>query len=97
MGPRAKVVLQRFSTIPFSELIAHGTWRSLVAHYTGGVGVAGSNPVSPTNTRRGQRPAGFSLRPHTQDDVDRTGARAQNLDAVTSHRPSIELPRCVVV
>ena len=25
-----------------------GEWRSLVAHYTGGVGVAGSNPVSPT-------------------------------------------------
>lgn len=25
-----------------------GLWRSLVAHYTGGVGVAGSNPVSPT-------------------------------------------------
>src|SRR5262249_40060220 len=25
----------------------HGLWRSLVAHYTGGVGVAGSNPVSP--------------------------------------------------
>ena len=28
-----------------------GLWRSLVAHYTGGVGVAGSNPVSPTATR----------------------------------------------
>ena len=25
-----------------------GTWRSLVAHYAGGVGVAGSNPVVPT-------------------------------------------------
>ena len=25
-----------------------GLWRSLVAHYTGGVGGAGSNPVSPT-------------------------------------------------
>lgn len=25
-----------------------GLWRSLVAHYTGGVGAAGSNPVSPT-------------------------------------------------
>lgn len=25
-----------------------GLWRSLVAHHTGGVGVAGSNPVSPT-------------------------------------------------
>ncbi len=27
-----------------------GTWRSLVAHLTGGQGVAGSNPVVPTNT-----------------------------------------------
>src|ERR1700749_3587409 len=26
----------------------HGTWRSLVAHLTGGQGVAGSNPVVPT-------------------------------------------------
>ena len=26
-----------------------GLWRSLVAHLTGGQGVAGSNPVSPTN------------------------------------------------
>ena len=28
----------------------HGLWRSLVAHLTGGQGVAGSNPVSPTIT-----------------------------------------------
>ena len=28
---------------------SHGLWRSLVAHLTGGQGVAGSNPVSPTN------------------------------------------------
>src|SRR5690625_8001920 len=27
-----------------------GLWRSLVAHISGGDGVAGSNPVSPTNT-----------------------------------------------
>jgi hypothetical protein len=26
-----------------------GLWRSLVAHLTGGQGVAGSNPVSPTD------------------------------------------------
>ena len=26
----------------------NGLWRSLVAHLTGGQGVAGSNPVSPT-------------------------------------------------
>lgn len=29
-------------------------WRSLVAHLTGGQGVAGSNPVIPTNKGRGQ-------------------------------------------
>ena len=29
-------------------LWADGTWRSLVAHLTGGQGVAGSNPVVPT-------------------------------------------------
>lgn len=28
--------------------IRFGTWRSLVAHLTGGQGVAGSNPVVPT-------------------------------------------------
>lgn len=28
----------------------NGLWRSLVAHISGGDGVAGSNPVSPTNT-----------------------------------------------
>ena len=31
---------------------AFGLWRSLVAHLTGGQGVAGSNPVSPTDRRR---------------------------------------------
>ncbi len=31
--------------------VCHGLWRSLVAHLTGGQGVAGSNPVSPTKTR----------------------------------------------
>ncbi len=30
------------------ESSPHGTWRSLVAHLTGGQGVAGSNPVVPT-------------------------------------------------
>ncbi len=32
--------------IPLALFI--GTWRSLVAHLTGGQGVAGSNPVVPT-------------------------------------------------
>ncbi len=52
---------QRRSTHDFTRLPASkplpiggsstgiGTWRSLVAHYTGGVGVAGSNPVVPTS------------------------------------------------
>jgi hypothetical protein len=31
-----------------SETVSSGLWRSLVAHLTGGQGVAGSNPVSPT-------------------------------------------------
>ncbi|GEM_PF-5824101 len=46
-----------------------GLWRSLVAHYTGGVGVAGSNPVSPTRfvmthiVARSGRDSNFSLIP----------------------------------
>ena len=28
-----------------------GPWRSLVAHYSGGIGVAGSNPVGPTSKK----------------------------------------------
>ena len=31
-----------------SKSFANGWWRSLVAHLTGGQGVAGSNPVHPT-------------------------------------------------
>jgi hypothetical protein len=31
-----------------------GMWRSLVAHLTGGQGVAGSNPVIPTNKNGAQ-------------------------------------------
>ena len=29
-------------------IVTAGAWRSLVAHYTGGVGVVGSNPAAPT-------------------------------------------------
>lgn len=43
----------------------NGLWRSLVAHYTGGVGVAGSNPVSPTN-RVALIGCGPFLYPHLQ-------------------------------
>lgn len=38
----------------------HGLWRSLVAHLTGGQGVAGSNPVSPTEVYAGQIPRGVT-------------------------------------
>ena len=41
---------------PRSRLLSNGSlglWRSLVAHLTGGQGVAGSNPVSPTNCLAG--------------------------------------------
>src|SRR5207302_9099039 len=39
----------------------HGLWRSLVAHLTGGQGVAGSNPVSPTFRSR-SRPVAWPRR-----------------------------------
>ena len=41
-----------------TENRCHGLWRSLVAHLTGGQGVAGSNPVIPTNMKgSAERPA----------------------------------------
>ena len=42
----------------------NGLWRSLVAHLTGGQGVAGSNPVNPTSNVKqaiGQLPDGLFL------------------------------------
>ena len=36
----------------FVRAMRNGTWRSLVAHLTGGQGVAGSNPVVPTHMSR---------------------------------------------
>ncbi len=39
---------------------SHGLWRSLVAHLTGGQGVAGSNPVSPTKCEKVAQRATFS-------------------------------------
>jgi hypothetical protein len=52
---------------------SHGLWRSLVAHLTGGQGVAGSNPVSPTEKpRTSAEVRGFRcasdhfLRPHSR-------------------------------
>ena len=42
---------------------AAGLWRSLVAHLTGGQGVAGSNPVSPTRVMSQTSPRTAPLRP----------------------------------
>lgn len=33
---------------PLAMIRSHGTWRSLAAHWSGGPGVAGSNPAVPT-------------------------------------------------
>jgi hypothetical protein len=38
-----------------------GLWRSLVAHLTGGQGVAGSNPVSPTGEKASTQVDAFSF------------------------------------
>ena len=37
---------------------ANGLWRSLVAHLTGGQGVVGSNPASPTSMKIRTLPRG---------------------------------------
>ncbi len=48
--------------------LVNGLWRSLVAHVTGGHGVAGSNPVSPTERpTRGVEPAP----PDSHDGLER--------------------------
>ncbi len=60
----------------------NGLWRSLVAHYTGGVGVAGSNPVSPTNFP-GHFPGLFlsgSFRSDTLGFILRSSSHAQILN-----------------
>ncbi len=55
-----------------------GTWRSLVAHLTGGQGVAGSNPVVPTTRKRGSEAVLSSMggrpfvRPGTDDALGPT-------------------------
>ena len=45
---------------------ADGLWRSLVAHITGGDGVAGSNPVSPTQRNPGSEKSGPGFRPFAE-------------------------------
>ena len=42
------IVLIKLKLLRYANKSEVGTWRSLVAHYAGGVGVAGSNPVVPT-------------------------------------------------
>ena len=46
--PRRHGAWGSLPSLPGSIWAAFGLWRSLVAHLTGGQGVAGSNPVSPT-------------------------------------------------
>src|SRR5690606_41148853 len=46
---RARSGELRLWSCPRESADCHGLWRSLVAHLTGGQGVAGSNPVSPTD------------------------------------------------
>jgi len=46
--------------LPSAAQQGTGTWRSLVAHLTGGHGVAGSNPVVPTVAPTGRRRMGGS-------------------------------------
>ena len=58
-------------------------WRSLVAHLTGGQGVAGSNPVIPTNLFDKLRPGPQTVRTH------KTHAR----HTVSTHRRRIEWSR----
>src|SRR5215475_10244195 len=60
---------------PGRRAVKVGAWRSLVAHQTGGLGVAGSNPVAPTNVLKNlagsiERPRGrFSFRGNSRGNV----------------------------
>ena len=71
---------------------AIGMWRSLVAHLTGGQGVAGSNPVIPTSVYAGQRPSSqqrwwpFSCLRTRRDTADTT-------DQPDAPRPEPPSPR----
>src|SRR3546814_6501609 len=53
-----------------------GTWRSLVAHLTGGQGVVGSNPAVPTRKTAGQR---WFSRPGDRRCSRLRGAAGRNL------------------
>ena len=55
MGTRVKIVELLEQETKSCKGNMNGLWRSLVAHLTGGQGVAGSNPVNPTSLIAGQR------------------------------------------
>ena len=58
MAVNASLQCEPTTSIMFSRF---GWWRSLVAHLTGGQGVAGSNPVHPTRQTREPARLPFSL------------------------------------
>ena len=52
MGTRVKIVKLLEQETKSCKGNMNGLWRSLVAHLTGGQGVAGSNPVNPTSLHK---------------------------------------------
>ncbi len=84
----------------------NGLWRSLVAHLTGGQGVAGSNPVSPTSDWQGSPPDcvcgtngaakwpsrfAFRPRPIAARGLDSAITRQMQLEASAESPPSVLL------
>ena len=43
------------------DFLSVGAWRSLVAHFAGGEGVGGSNPLAPTNKNNGLAKIGWAI------------------------------------
>ncbi len=73
-----------------SRLRYLGMWRSLVAHLTGGQGVAGSNPVIPTNLRSclpTQRE--LRLASHAAEVIPSIRRDSANLHVSSSKKPGI--------
>src|SRR6187401_2752017 len=67
-----------------------GMWRSLVAHLTGGQGVAGSNPVIPTEKSR--EPKGsrdFFVRGRNASSPGRSQRRTRRLQAFETSRAAL--------
>ena len=76
-----KIYTSRYRVERLSQTV-DGLWRSLVAHYTGGVGVAGSNPVSPTNSGQHLHGAGFS---YTASKIETPSAMSTTGKSTLSH------------